>query len=171
MFAQSIAGQPAFWDSPDRSVFLQLVGRLVERRGWWIYSYCLMSTHYHLLFETEEKDLAAGIQWLNSCYAATFNRRHGSKGHVFGRRYGAVYVTSDAQLLEEVRYIALNPVRAGICQRPDQYFWSSYAASIGLREPSWFLSADRVLRCFGADVAAAQRALRDFVEDGLRRAA
>ena len=128
-----------------------------------------MSTHYHLLVETPEPNLSQGMHGLNGTYARTFNRRHARNGHVFESRYKAKLVETDTYLLELVRYLALNPVRAGMCREPDEWQWSSYRALVGLELDSRPVRLDWVLGQFGSDGRTAVERLRAFVEDGKSR--
>ena len=84
----------------------------------------------HLLVETREPNLPTGMQWLHGRYGRNFNDRHDRFGHLFQGRYKAVRQTSDEQLWHVVRYIALNPVKAGLCDRPRDYRWSSCRPTI-----------------------------------------
>jgi putative transposase len=102
---------------------------------------------------------------LNGVYAQSFNRTHGRYGHLLADRFTAVAVVSDGHLQEVTRYIALNPVRAGLCQRPQDWEWSSCGATIGCRAPVPFLDSDGVLERFGPRRTSAIRALRSFVEE------
>jgi putative transposase len=97
----------------------------------------------------------------------SFNRRHAEKGHVFAHRYHSEFIQSDGHLLETCRYIALNPVRAGLCETPEDWRWSSYASSIGDSPPVSFVASGRLLRLFADDPAEGRRRFRRFVEDGL----
>ena len=161
-------GLLAFRNDGDRLHFLQLLERVVSRHGWLCQAYCLLGTHYHLLVETPAPDLSAGIHRLNGAYAQWFNKRDKRRGHLFGDRFTAVTVKNDGHLLHLSRYIALNPVRAGLCARPEYWEWSSYAATIGLRVPLSFLDANGVLRRFGRSRNLARRRLRAFVEEELQ---
>jgi REP-associated tyrosine transposase len=152
----------------DYRHFLRLLGRVVVRFRWRCFTYCMIGTHYHLLVETPEPSLARGMQRLNGMYAQAFNRRHERSGHLFGDRYYSRQVDGDAYALELVRYIALNPVRAGLCASPAQWPWSSYAAMIGNATPPAFLESDETLRWFSPRREAAIRRLQAFVEDSLR---
>jgi putative transposase len=98
---------------------------------WRVHSWCYMTTHYHLLLTTPNGDLARGMHRLNSRYAHWFNDLHGEAGHVFRRRYNPVLVESDEHLHWCYRYIAMNPVKAGICAKPAEYRWSSYGVIFG----------------------------------------
>jgi putative transposase len=132
-----------------------------------------MTNHYHLLVTTPNPDLAIGMHTLNHLYARSFNRRYKLTGHLFERRYHSVLVETDSHFIELVRYQALNPVRAGLCERADDWPWSSYRATLGVCECPDFLSVDEVLAAFAKERATAQRLLHEFVHDpaALRRAA
>ena len=123
----------------------------------------MLSNHYHLLLETPQPNLSAGMQRLNGAYAQAFNHRHGVDGHVFQGRFQSRVVDSDAYLIWLVRYIALNPVEAGLCSRAEDWPWSSYAAMIGkVRKPD-FLTTDWLLQRFGRDRRSAVEALQRYV--------
>ncbi|MBA3717997.1 MAG: transposase [Actinobacteria bacterium] len=150
-------------DDTDRVRLLTIVRDVVLRRKWICLAYCLMTNHYHLLVITPNPDLATGMHALNSGVARTFNKRHGYTGHLLERRYSSELILTDAHLLDTVRYIALNPVRAGLCEFPDQWPWSSYRASIGLAPAPDFLAVDELLALFSHRPETAQRALEAFV--------
>jgi REP element-mobilizing transposase RayT len=122
---------PIFLDDTDREVFLRELSRVVTKDGWVCIAYCLMTNHVHLVVETPRANISIGMQHLNSGYAQHFNRRHGLQGHAFERRFWSEVIESDAQLLEVVRYVVLNPVRAGVCAEPGIWEWSSYRVVAG----------------------------------------
>lgn len=167
--AQANTGRVAFTDDVDRVNFLELVEEVVQRRQWSCRSYCLLSTHYHLLVLTPEPDLAAGMQYLNGRYGQWANWRRSERGHVFGGRYGSRMVTSEGHALEVHRYIALNPVRAGLVGNPLDWPWGSLRALLGRRKPESFLDLQSVLDEFGPSARSARRRLRSFIWDGLAR--
>jgi hypothetical protein len=109
------------------------------------------------------------MQKLNGSHGSGFNSRHKLTGHVFEGRYHSVIVEREPQLLELVRYIALNPVRAGLCAAPEDWRWSSYRYTLGLDETPAFLAKDFLLECFGESPTRAPARLREFVRAGLRR--
>lgn len=160
------AGADVFLDDDDRQVFLGLLAFAVERFGWRCHAYCLMGNHYHLVIETPLANLSRGMRQLNGIYTQRFNRRHGRAGHVFQGRFKAILVDRENYLLELVRYVALNPVRAGIARRPDSHAWSSHRATAGLDPVPMFLSTDWVLSRFGSDRARARRRYAEFVSAG-----
>src|SRR5262245_9626283 len=86
-----------------------------------------MNNHVHLLLETREPNLGAGMKRLHGSYVQRFHARHGSSGHLFQGRYGAKCITTDEQLWTAAAYIAMNPVEAGLCRRPDAWPWSSHS--------------------------------------------
>ena len=104
------------------------------------------------------------MQRLNWHYARQTNRRHERLGHAVGRRYMAEPIADDAHLLNAFRYVALNPVEAGMCKRPQDSRWSSYATAIGLRSDYSFPDPARILGCFARTRATAIQRLRGFVE-------
>lgn len=93
---------PFYRDDGDRRCFLELVAHVRVRYGWRVFSYCLMTNHYHLLVQTPEPNLARGMSHLNGVYAQWFNCRHGRVGHLFQGRYGARLVQADEHLLAAV---------------------------------------------------------------------
>ena len=85
-----------------------------------------MTNHFHLLFDTPRADLSEGMHRLNSVYATYFNQRHWFDGHLFDRRFGSRLVETEEHLIVASRYIAFNPVRAGLCGHPREWRWSSF---------------------------------------------
>jgi putative transposase len=158
--------QSVFRDDGDRRVFLALVDEVVRRLAWRVHGYCLMQNHYHLVVETPGADLSAGMQRLNGRFAQWFNDRHELDGHLFQGRFHSVLIESDWHLVELSRYLALNPVRAGLCPSPRGWRWSSYRGVLGLDPPATFLDVRRVLNHFGRDLTRARDAFHNFVENG-----
>jgi putative transposase len=163
--SRGVRRQAIFRDDDDRLSFLGVLGAVVRRHEWSCLAFCLMTTHYHLLIRTPTADLAAGMQRLNGNFAQGFNRKHGETGHLFERRYHSIPIERDGHLVELCRYIALNPVRAGLCSRAEGWRWSSYRAVVGLASPPDFLAPDWALLYFGSDRTRARERFRAFVED------
>src|ERR1700694_5243331 len=123
-----------------------------------------MSNHFHLVTELTSETLSRGMQWLNGSYSQAFNRRHERVGHVFQGRFKAFLIEKEAYFLEVLRYVVLNPVRAGIVARPEEYLWSSHRAVIGdAASPEW-LAVDDVLAQFGSQRELARARYRHFVD-------
>jgi REP element-mobilizing transposase RayT len=103
-------------------MFLKILGQVVIRFNWLCHAYCLMGNHYHLLIETPEGNLSAGMRQLNGVYTQAFNRAHRRDGHILRGRFAAVLVEKESHLLELCRYVPERCVRQS---RQEQY-WSSY---------------------------------------------
>jgi REP element-mobilizing transposase RayT len=157
-------GRTIFADSGDAHFFLSLAERTFRRFEISCGAYCLMSTHYHLLVIEGCERLPAAMHLLNGGYARAWNRRRGREHHLFGRRYAAIRIETDEHLLNGHHYIAHNPVKAGLCRRPEQWRWSSYRSLIGRARPRDFVDVHAVLDLFHRDRSTAMRLLREFVE-------
>jgi putative transposase len=136
---------PVFLSDEDRERFMVLLADVVERFGWRCCAYCLMENHYHLALMTPEPNLGAGMRRLNQIYAQWFNHRHDRVGHLFEQRYWSRLLETEADVLAVVRYIAGNPVRAGLCDRPEEWPWSSAGASAGVVRAPSLLDAEWML--------------------------
>ena len=137
VFARGAAQQTIFPGDNDRLRYLAGLGRVVRRHGWLCLSFCLMDNHVHLLVKTPKANLGTGMHELHGGYAQVFNGRHGRSGHVFQARYGAVRVRDDRQMWTVAAYIARNPCEAGIVRHPEEWRWSSFAATIHSAGPPW----------------------------------
>lgn len=165
-------------DDEDRAAWVAVLGEACEGFGWRVHAWCLMTNHYHLLVETPQGNLSAGMRQLNGVWAQCFNQRHGRVGHVFQGRYKAIMVEKESYLLELSRYVVLNPVRVGKVADAADYPWSSYPAMLARSDqhspvphPTW-LETDFVLRQFGAGRRrAAPDALRHAAPRQMRDAA
>jgi putative transposase len=133
----------------DREYFLGLVAKVVRQFKWQVHAYCLMGNHFHLVLDTPEANLSAGMQYLKGQYAQWFNAVVGREGALFERRFWSRIALTEAYVLELSRYIVLNPVRAGLARRPDEWPWSSYTATVGLDGIPDFLTVNGVLDVFG----------------------
>lgn len=161
------ARQAIFVDDEDRGGFLDLLSMVVERFHWLCHAYCLMENHYHLLIETPDGNLSKGMRELNGVYTQGFNQRHRRVGHLFQGRYKAIIVEKDNHLLSLCRYVVLNPERAGLIKRPEQWRWSSYRATVGLTQRPSFLTVDWVLSQFGGRKGVAIEKYKRFVMEGM----
>jgi REP element-mobilizing transposase RayT len=162
--ARANAGGWLFRDDVDRTCFLECYAQTLAERRWFSLSYCLMGTHYHLLVETPTTNLVRGMQQLNRSYAQRWHDRRGTHGHVFGGRYKSPLVQRDQHLLAAARYIARNPVAAGLCRRPEDWRWSAHRALVaGSSTP--VLHAQRLLRHFGVPAPDDATAYRRFVDE------
>jgi len=155
-----------FRTDKDRDNFLEILELVVKRHKCLCHTYCLMENHYHLIVETPEDNLSMGMRQLNGIYTQKFNRTHKSVGHVFQGRYKAILIEKESYLIEICRYVALNPVRAGIVEIPDAWQWSSYAAMAGIKKSPEYLTEDWVLGQFGRNKRSGQSRYKEFVMAG-----
>ena len=159
-------GAEVFRGDEDRRGFLAQLAAVIARQGWRCHGYCLMDNHYHLLLETPDANLARGMQWFAAGLSQRFNRRHGLAGHLFQGRYSAVVIERESHLLEAVRYIALNPVRAAMVADAADWPWSHHRALAGLTEAPDWLTRIWLWEQLATDESAAQTAYRRFVGEG-----
>jgi REP element-mobilizing transposase RayT len=138
-----------FLDDADYRKFLYILGDVADAFDVECWDYCIMPNHYHLVVRPLKRNLSAAIQHLNSKYAMWWNAAHSTVGHVFQGRFKDQIVQRERYLLALCRYIARNPVRAGLVQRPELWPWSSYQATAGLCRNPGFLSNELVLGQFG----------------------
>ena len=154
----------------DREDWLRLLDRVATRLNWRVFSWVLMSNHFHLFLRTPEPNLSAGMHDLNSGYASLFNRRHRRVGSLFQGRFKAILVEDQTHAWELSRYVHLNPVRARMVVLPEEYPWSSYRVYRYGREagnaPAW-LDWEAVSREHSQNLRNARRAYQRFVEQGI----
>jgi putative transposase len=133
-----------FLQHGDRAFFLSLLHEIGATYEWHCLSYCLMENHFHLVLETPQPTLGAGMRDLGSRYAQWFNARYETGGgHLFQARFGSKPVLCDEQFAQLLRYVAGNPVRAGLCEHPDQWPWSSHRGLIR-GDPHPLVAVDRI---------------------------
>lgn len=152
-----------FVDDHDRFHMLDLFSRVRERYCWEWLAYCLMDNHYHLLVRLAEPNLSEGMRFVQTRYAFRLNRRHERQGRVFGERFHDRRVDGERQLVATAVYTVLNPVRAGIIDRPEAWPWSSYGATIGAVEPPSFFDPTALLELLSTDLERARALYRELV--------
>jgi putative transposase len=160
------ARQEIFLEDGDRARFLERLTVTCARFRVRCHAYCQMRNHFHLVLEPSTLPLSRMMQQLNSSYSQWFNRKHSRVGHVLQGRYRALVLDDESYLRRVVRYIALNPVRGGLVESPEQWPWSSYRATVGLEDPPAFLFLDRVWHSFDIDGVSPQQRFADFVTAG-----
>jgi putative transposase len=156
-------GRDIFRDDVDRAMYLTFLGQAIKRFGWSLSAWVLMTNHYHLVLQTRKANLSRGMHWLNGTYAGWFNRRHKRSGHLFQGRFHSFLVEKQSYFREVLRYVVLNPVRAKMVDRPEDYVWSSYRSMAGLEAPPAWLDTRAVLQLFDDDPEVAQRVYQAFV--------
>lgn len=147
----------------DNGKFIDYVVKAKERYQFYLYAYCLMSNHFHLLLETMLPNISKIMHYIKGSYTTYYNIRHRRYGHLFQGRFKSIVVDKDSYFLELSRYIHLNPVHAGIVKDPSEYVWSSYRGYLGKKDE--YIDRDQVKRYLGMSGRAYQR----FVMDGLKK--
>jgi REP element-mobilizing transposase RayT len=157
-----------FVDDLDRKKFLDRLAQVVEGGRCTVYAFALMSDHVHLLIRSGDMGISAVMRKLLTWYAIYFNRRHRRTGHLFENRYKSILCEEEPYFLQLVRYIHLNPVRAGIVTDMDGlevYPWSGHHIIVG-KETSPWMGRDFTLLLFGKTRRKAQAAYRSFISAG-----
>ena len=158
-----------FRDDQDRRIFLSTLGEACQKTRWRAHAWCLMRNHFHLVVETPEANLVAGMKWLLGVYTKRFNIRHKWCGHLFAGRYKALVVdgSGSGYLRTVCDYVHLNPARAGLLKRGqplEDFPWSSYGDYLktARQRPAW-LRVDRLLgeKGIARDSAAGRRQCKE----------
>ena len=165
--------EPIFKDDADRKRFLETLAEACVKTEWQVHAYCLMQNHFHMVVETPQANLVAGMKWFLGTFTSRFNRRHRLFGHLFSGRYKSLVVegSGDGYLRTVCDYVHLNPVRAKLLT-PEQslgdYRWSSYREYLQTpgKRPGW-LRMDRLLGelGIGRDDAAGRRRFAEAMEE------
>ena len=159
VMARGNARQKIVRDDSDRRRLVEGLEHTVVRSGWELLCYVIMGNHLHLLLQTPRPNLASGMQNLLSGYATWFGRRHRRPGHLFQGRYRAEMIEDESYYWTVSRYVHLNPVRAGLVARPEQWEWSSYPGYRDRRRRQSWVAHDRLLAAcqgeYGGDPTAA----------------
>lgn len=169
VMARGIEGREIFRDAEDREVFLERLAVIAAGAGGpRLFAWVLMTNHFHLLLRTEEMPLASAMRRLMTGHAVRFNMRHKRKGHLFQNRYKSIVVEEESYFLELVRYIHLNPVRAGLVLDSEElgkYPFSGHSVLIGSRK---YVAQDveSVLGRFSGGGLTTAQNYRNFVVEG-----
>ncbi|HEY3615027.1 MAG TPA: transposase [Gaiellales bacterium] len=162
VFVRGVAKSKVALDASDYTRGIGYLERVVTRFELHCHAWCFLPNHTHLLLTSRLGNLSRAMHWLGTCTAQSFNQRHERYGHLYQGRFGSRLIEDDGHLLELARYVPLNPVRAGLCESPGDWAWSSYAATAGLRpHPLWLESRPFLDACGSAENYAA------WVADGV----
>jgi REP element-mobilizing transposase RayT len=153
----------------DKEKFLFYLESATRRYDAIIHVYCLMGNHYHLLLETPSGNLSQIMRHINGAYTTYFNIKRQRAGHLLQGRFKAILVDMDEYCKELSRYIHLNPMRAKMVDKLQDYRWSSYPDYIGNRNPSTWLERDFILGYFGKRPSIAQKNYREFIDAKLAK--
>ncbi|MFZ5569934.1 MAG: transposase [Thermodesulfobacteriota bacterium] len=169
IIARGIERRNIFEDDQDRYNFINNLGLILEQSETACFAWSLMPNHFHLLLRTGAVPIATVMRRLLTGHAIRFNGRHQRQGHLFQNRYKSILCQEDSYLLELVRYIHLNPLRANLVadlDQLDQYPFSGHGVIVGRHEQPW-QNSEMILMYFGKQVASARRKYREFVAGGL----
>lgn len=158
-------GQDIFFENDDYLYLYDLLQEGIRRFGYRVHGFCCMSNHVHLAIQAGPVPLSRGMQNISFRYTRRINHRYKRMGHLFQGRYKALLVDRDSYLLELVRYIHLNPVRAGVERDPKSHRWSGHRTYIGQENLEW-MTVDWVLGQFGSRVGEARRRYDRFIAEG-----
>lgn len=148
-----------FSDQRDFEKYLRLCYQLKSRYSVSVYAYCLMPNHYHMFIRTRDPNLRSFMQELNGRYSQYYNRRRGRVGPLFQGRYKGILVQAEEYGQKVARYIHLNPVKAGLADRPEEYRWSSYGAYVG-RDRGWLVDTGCLFGFYSGTRKMKREALR-----------
>ncbi|MCP4257777.1 MAG: transposase [Planctomycetes bacterium] len=152
-----------FYADADRTKLIEILKRTKERYGYIIHAFVLMDNHYHFLIETPQANLNQLMQNINTSYTVFINKKYHRSGHLFQGRYKAIVVDKDNYLLTLSRYIHLNPVKAKVVRKPEEYKWSSYKEYIGLSKTGLVDTVD-TLSYFSKYAKTSMKKYKEYVE-------
>ncbi len=158
-----------FLDDQDRKLFVRRFSALLEETGTECFAWALINNHFHLLLRNHDCKLSIFMRRLLTSYVVNFNQRYDRSGHLFQNRYKSIVCDADSYLLELIRYIHLNPLRAGLVtdiDALDRYPWCGHAVLMGNHSLPGQIIAD-VLLLFGQQESTARRHYRQFVMQGV----
>ncbi len=168
VIVRGIEKRPIFLDDEDRTGFLDRFSTLLGETGTHCYAWALMPNHFHLLLVPQRDSLARFMRRLLTGYVVTFNRRHNRVGHLFQNRYKSIVCEEEAYLLQLVRYIHLNPLRAGLVKSMDEldrYPWCGHGVLMGNLKMEGQQTGE-ILRRFSRGAVKGRELYRQFVADG-----
>ena len=169
IIVRGIERRRIFSDDQDRDNFIERLGDILTDTQTCCLAWALLPNHAHILLRTGPTPLSTVMQRLLTGYAVSYNRRHRRHGHLFQNRYKSILCQEDTYLLELVRYIHLNPLRAKIVKTikdSDKYPYSGHSALMGKLKRN-FQDIDYVLRFFGKKGSVARKAYRAYVNKGI----
>ena len=169
IICRGIERQTIFQDDHDRDNFIERFSTIVTATDTFCLAWALIPNHFHLLLKTGSEPIATVMRRLLTGYAVCHNRRHDRSGHLFQNRYKSILCQEELYLLELVRYIHLNPLRAKIVsslERLDKYRYCGHSRLMGHISDHW-QATDEVLTRFGKRLGICRRRYRDFVKKGI----
>jgi REP-associated tyrosine transposase len=171
IIVRGIEKRKIFKDNTDRRRLIERLGKILSESQTPCYAWALLPNHFHLLLKTGFTSIATIMRRLLTGYAVYFNRRHRRWGHLFQNRYKSILCQEDNYLLELIRYIHLNPLRAKLVadlSKLDRYPFCGHSVLLGYHRNDW-QSMDEALELFGKNVFSARRGYREFIKKGLKQ--
>jgi len=157
--------QKVFKEKTDFEKYCDLLSAYKDRYRFFLYAFTLMDNHVHLLVETQDTPLSKILQGINQSYTMYFNRKYETVGHLFQGRYKAILCDRDAYLLALLKYLHLNPVRAGIAGTAEAHQWSSHRAYADGANHNGLIDAEPVLQMFSENKVQARRRYVTFMNN------
>ncbi len=158
--------QNIFREDSDYRWFLKTVEEIKREMAFKVHLYVLMDNHYHMTIEATKNHISGIMHSINSIYAIRFNKKYQQGGHLFQGRFKGILVDKDSYLLELGRYIHLNPVKAGLVKKPEDYNWSSYRA-YGYKKEDPLVDSELTLSQFRSVSQDENEGYKDFVNEKL----
>lgn len=169
IMARGIEGRPIFQSDLDRKDFIKRLAPLIEETETRCLAWALIPNHFHLLLKTGQVPIAKVMLRLLTGYAVSYNLRHKRQGHLFQNRYKSILCQEDPYLLELVRYIHLNPIRANLVpdlKSLEKFPHCGHGTVMGKAKNDW-QDIEGVLRLFGKNISQARQKLNSFVFKGI----
>jgi len=155
-----------YFEKADYEKFKYYLAEAKIKYAIMLHCYILMSNHYHLILETPAGNLSRIMHYINGSYTTYVNIKRKRSGHLFQGRYKSIVVDKDNYLLELSRYIHLNPVRAGIVKKPEDYSYSSYKSYIS-NDKDEIVTQEHILGMLSRNEANAKKIYKRFVESSI----
>jgi len=156
-------GEDLFVDKADYQQFIDLLQETADLFNVNVAAFCLMPTHYHLMVQTPDTNLSRCMRHVNGVYTQRYNVRHGCDGTLFRGRYKSILVDADSYMLQLVRYIHQNPLKAGLVNHLDQYVWSSHKGYLSKAKKWNWLYKDFVLQMLTVQTNTQIRIYKQFM--------
>lgn len=171
MWVNATGNERYYVDDDDRIAWIRLLANVLERFGWECVAFCQLSTHVHFIVSVPDTSLPLGMKRLNMVYSRDFNVRHDRVGQFVRRRYGSRRIVDGRDLVAAYAYVVLNPVRAGLCPRPEDWRWSSYGTTLRISSDFPFVDASLAIAEAGGSTEALRRAVEVRAQEFLPRSA
>ncbi|MGM0396751.1 MAG: REP-associated tyrosine transposase [Bacillota bacterium] len=151
-----------FFKDKDKNKLIRILKRINSEDGHYLYAYCIMNNHAHFVIKEGNENISKIMKRINTSYATYYNKKYSRVGHVFQDRFKSEPVEDERYLLEVIRYVHNNPVKAGMVSEPENFPWSSYSLYLRSDENDCdFLSMDTILDIYGENQ---NRAIIKFIE-------